>query len=308
MRRLVAGLLFVTEHGGATMNIVTIEATDGANLRGNVYEPEGEPAYQLLVFPGIGVPQRVFRHIARWFAGNGVRVVTFDYRGMGASKLDQFALQTASLTTWATRDAVGALRFVEQSSKAPVVLLGHSFGGQALGFSDEFRRLQGAILVGSQFGLARHWDGLARVKIAAYWNLILPASAAVYEVVPGWTGLGERLPRGVAREWARWGRTREWLLPHVEGAERRYATFDRPIRAYAMTDDDIAPPRGVSDLLGRFRAAEVERVDLAPSDLSLPKIGHIGLFRPGAPERIWKEMFDFGCRVAGCVPSLERAG
>ena len=290
------------------MNRVTIEATDGVNLVGNVYEPEGEPAYQLLALPGIGVPQRVFRHLAAWFAGNGVRVVTIDYRGMGASNLDQTALRTASLTTWATRDAVGALRFVEQSNQAPVVLLGHSFGGQALGFSDEFRRLHGVIMVGSSFGLARHWDGLARVKLAAYWNLILPASAAVFDIVPGWTGLGEPLPRGVAREWALWGRTREWLLSHVEGAERRYATFDRPIRAYAMTDDDIAPPRAVSDLLGRFRATAVERIDLAPSDLALPKIGHVGLFRPGATERIWREMFDFGSRVARPVSSIERAG
>jgi len=237
-----------------------------------------------------------------------VRVVTIDYRGVGASKLDPRALRTANLTNWATRDAVGALRFLEQSNKAPVLLLGHSFGGQTLGFSNEFRRLHGAILVGSSFGQARHWDGLARVKVAAYWNLVLPASALVFDVLPAWTGLGQPLPRGVAREWALWGRTREWLLPHVEWAERRYATFDRPIRAYAMIDDDIAPPRAVSDLLGRFRSTAVERIDLAPSDLALPKIGHIGLFRPGASERIWREMFDFGCRAARRVPPIERAG
>ena len=74
-----------------------------------------------------------------------------------------------------------------------------------------------------------------------------------------------------------------------------------------MIDDDIAPPRAVSDLLGRFRATAVDRIDLAPSDLALPKIGHMGLFRPGAPERIWREMFDFGRRVARCVPPIERA-
>jgi predicted alpha/beta hydrolase len=289
------------------MNVVTIEATDGVNLLGNVYPPEREVLYQLLVLPGIGVPQRVFRRLAEWFACKGVRVVSIDYRGVGTSRQDQSALRTASLTTWAARDAVGALRFVERSNKAPVVLLAHSFGGQALGFSDEFRRVQGAILVGSQFAQPRHWDGLGRLKLAAYWNFILPASAAAFDVVPGWTGLGESLPRGVAREWALWGRTREWLLPHVEGAEQRYATFDRPIRAYAMSDDNIAPPRAVSDLLGRFHATAVERIDLAPSDLSLPKIGHIGLFRPGAPERIWSEMFDFGRRVAGRVSPIERA-
>ena len=40
---LVAAPLFVSERGGATMNGVTIEATDSVNLVGNVYEPEGEP-------------------------------------------------------------------------------------------------------------------------------------------------------------------------------------------------------------------------------------------------------------------------
>src|SRR4051794_10685589 len=103
----LASPLLVTRYGGATVNSVTIEATDGVSLQGNVYDPQGEPAYQLLVFPGIGVPQRVFRHIAAWFAGNGVRVVTIDYRGMGTSTGPN-ALRTANLTNWAARDAVGA--------------------------------------------------------------------------------------------------------------------------------------------------------------------------------------------------------
>ena len=175
-----------------------------------------------------------------------------------------------------------------------MVLLGHSFGGQALGFSDEFRRLQGAILVGSRFGQARHWDGLARARIAAYWNLILPASIAVFEIVPGWTGLGVPLPRGVAREWASWGRTREWLLPHVEGAERRYATFDRPIRAYAMIDDDIAPASSGFGSTGTVPHDRGRTHRSRSCRSGAPKIGHMGLFRPGGTERIWEEMFDFG--------------
>jgi predicted alpha/beta hydrolase len=278
-----------------------IPATDGVRLRGYVYPPEGALRFTALILPGIGVPQRVFRHFASFLAASGIRAVTIDYRGMGESLAAPTA--SATLSTWASRDAVGALRFVEALG-APVVLVGHSFGGQVLGFSDEFRRLSAAVLVCSQFGQARHWDGLARLKVATYWRAILPVSALIFDSVPGWTGLGEALPRGVAREWARWGRTHDWLLSHVDGARERYRTFDRPLRVYATMDDPIAPPRAVTDLLDQFRTARTERVDLAPADLGLKKLGHLGLFRPGPSERIWRELVAFAS--AHAVPG-ERA-
>ena len=274
-----------------------VPTSDGLSLRGRIYDSEGPPRFVLLVLGGIGVPQRAFRHLGAWCAPRGVRVVTVDYRGIGESPRDALALQSASLTTWASVDAVGALRFVENSwPGCPIVLLGHSFGGQTLGFSDEFRRLRAAVLVASQFGEARHWDGIERLKVLAYWNLILPSAASLFRVVPGWTGIGEDIPSGVAREWAEWGRTRDWLLPHVAGAEARYAAFARPLRAYAISDDRIAPPRAVSALLRQFRSASIERIDLTPTDLGLQSLGHVGLFRPGPSERIWQDIIDFGTR------------
>jgi predicted alpha/beta hydrolase len=281
----------VTEVLRTCVDAAEITALDGIGVKGYVYRREGEARYTVLVLPGIGVPQRVFRPFASWLASRGVRTVTVDYRGMGESNAPA-AFATATLTAWASSDAVAALRFAETFGD-PVVLVGHSFGGQVLGFSDEFRRLAGAILVGSQFGQARHWDGLARLKLAAYWRAILPLSAALFAVVPAWTGLGAALPRGVAREWARFGRTHDWLLSHVPGARERYATFDRPLRAYAMTDDPIAPPRAVSDLLSRFRATDVERCVLSPETLGVKRLGHLGPFRSGSGERLWPELEAF---------------
>lgn len=275
-----------------------IPAVDGLVLGGRVYEPEAARC-TILVLGGIGVPQRAFRHFGAWCAPRGVRVVTVDYRGMGESARDAPALDSATLTNWATFDAVGALRFVERTwPEQRPVLLGHSFGGQTLGFSDEFRRLAAAVLVASQFGEAAHWDGFDRLKVSAYWNLILPGAVAVFsKQVPGWTGIGEAIPTGVAREWALWGRSRGWSLAHVRGAAERYAAFDRPLRAYSISDDKIAPPRAVSALLRQFRATEPERVALTPADLDLQKLGHLGLFRTGA-ERIWQEIADFATRHA----------
>lgn len=278
----------------------TITTSDGIELSALVYEPTSRPELDLLALPGIGVPQRVFRHLGAWLGERGVRMTTIDYRGMGTSPRDRAAIASASLTTWATIDAVAALRFAESlADGGPVALLGHSFGGQALGFSDEFRRVRAAVLVGSQFGQARHWDGLGRLRIATYWHVVLPLVSSLTPVIPGWLGLREPLPSGVAREWARWGRSRDWLLSHVPGAAERYAAFDRPLRAYAMLDDPIAPPRAVTALLERFRATRPERIDLSPRDLGLERLGHVGLFRPKGTERVWRELLAF---VSGGEP------
>ena len=48
-----------------------------------------------------------------------------------------------------------------------------------------------------------------------------PAASALFETMPGWTGVGEAIPRGVAREWSRWGRSPRWYLDHVPGARDR---------------------------------------------------------------------------------------
>ncbi|MEM7137884.1 MAG: alpha/beta hydrolase [Myxococcota bacterium] len=281
----------VTNSRKATGEPVSIIAADGHPLVGRLYQPIGPPKAVLLGLPGIGVPQRVFRHVGPWLAERGVTLVTVDYRGIGDSCTPE-GVASASLSTWALADAVGAQRYVRRRYGASPVLLAHSFGGQMLGMADELHDAQGAILVGSQLAHRHHWDGLGRLKIEFFWRALLPSTARLFDPVPKWV-LGEALPAGVAREWRRWALSPDWLLSHVDGAAARYARFDRAIRAYGISDDDIAPPRAVGDLLSRFRGADVTRVDVTPDALGRDHIGHLGLFRPDSTEMIWEEWLRF---------------
>jgi predicted alpha/beta hydrolase len=275
----------------AASNAVCIPAADGHPLGGRVYEPIGPTDATILALPGIGVPQRVFRHVGDWLAQRGVRVVSVDYRGIGESA-SQDGGATASLSTWALADAVGALRFVRDQYATTPVLLGHSFGGQALGIAEELHEVRAAIFVGSQLGHPQHWDGLGRLKVELLWRALLPVTTRFFDPIPKWV-VGEELPGGVAREWLSWGRGDDWLMTYIEGADARYASFSRPILAYAISDDDIAPPRAVDDLLRRFANADVRRVDITPEALGSSNIGHVGLFRPTNTARVWEHWLQF---------------
>jgi predicted alpha/beta hydrolase len=149
------------------------------------------------------------------------------------------------------------------------------------------------VLVGAQIGLPRYWDGFERFKVEVYWRIVLPAACLLFDPLPAWLGFGTRLPRGVAAEWARWGRSPEWFFSWEDNAIARFDAFDSPVLAYAIADDAIAPRRAVDALLDRYRSAAVIRRDLDPTDVGLANIGHVGFFRPGAIEPVWDEALAF---------------
>ena len=264
---------------------------DGVALAATTYTGPKPAAMTVLMLPGIGVPQRAFRHMAIWFAEKGVRCLTVDYRGMGRS-FTPGGVATATLSAWARNDAVAALEHAESSWPEPVMLLGHSFGGQVVGLASAFQRVRAAVFVGAQFGQPRHWDGWRRLGLASYWFLFLPVVCALFKVLPSWSGPAGPLPRGVAREWSRWGRSRDWYLSWEPEAAALLGKFPAPLMAYAISDDSIAPPRAVSALLDRFSKAV--RRELTPAELGLARIGHVGLLRPSQENRpVWQEILQF---------------
>lgn len=284
--------------------MITLSALDGLELQATLYEPAQPCQATLLALPGIGVPRRVFRHIGPWLSSHGLRVVTLDYRGMFGSG-GRRGLETASLTAWARLDAAGAIRDIEQRCPGPLALLAHSYAGQMAGLVDDFRKFQAVVTVGSGFGQPHHFSGRTRAFVTTSWYLTLPVVSRFAAQVPGWLGLGERLPAGVAREWARWGRHPDWLLGHVAGARARYARFDRPILALDATDDDIGTVSAANALFAQYTGAAVERLRFTPEEVGRPRLGHSGLFKPEAATRVWPRILD---HVRLQLPELRLAG
>ena len=166
---------------------------------------------------------------------------------------------------------------------------GHSFGGQALALTDEAFHVERALLVGAQSTPMPHWTWRDRARFMPVLYGVAPVVSHVAGYTPGWLGLSEDLPTGVMQEWTRWLRSPGYLFDHVAGASERAAALPLTLEAWAIADDDYAPPPAVRDLVRRFDSAQRQLRDIRPSEVGVRRIGHFGAFRRRFAETLWPQ-------------------
>jgi predicted alpha/beta hydrolase len=271
---------------------ITLHTDDGLRLGAQLFVPHGEPRATVVVHGATATPQRYYRAFARALAARGLRVLTYDYRGIGESRPDSLRGFNATMTEWATKDAKAALEAALRYPE-PVVFVGHSFGGQLVGLLDVPERVRAMVTVGAQLGWVGHWPLARRLAYASMWSALVPASVLAFGYQPGFLGLGVDLPSGVALEWARWCSSPSYLLDHHRDAEARFAAIDVPVLAYSFTDDGFAPRRSVEAYLSKLRGARVVHRRFAPSTLGKDEVDHFGFFRRGVVPSLWEETIGF---------------
>jgi len=275
---------------------LAVDTRDGVTLAVDLHTPVGAPPRAVaIVAPAMGVRRRFYRPFAGFLAGAGIAALVPDYRGIGDSAPRSLRGWSAALHDWGDLD----LPAVVDAARArfpgvPLVWIGHSIGGQLFGLLPE-APIARALLVGAQNGHWRNWPGVARrAAMAALWWAVIPGMTALAGKLPmAAFGQGEDLPVGVAREWARWGRTRDYIAGFAR--RRGPSGFDRftgPVRSYAITDDGYAPPPSVHALAADFRTARTEVVEVAPAAIGKRRLGHFGAFRPSA-QALWAEWADW---------------
>ena len=274
-----------------TSSPLRIAARDGFELGATLYEPDaaaGEPRALVLIAPATGVLRRLYQPFATFLAGEGFRVLTWDWRGTGDSRPASLRGFAATMTDWATLDFAGVLDWAAAHAERRALLaVGHSFGGQALGLvaGDGGNALAGAVTVAAQSGYWGRWPSPKRYYYAGIWYVLVPMFTTLYGYFPSrLLGFGEDLPSGVARQWARWCRSREYL-----GDWRGHERFAAPILALSFADDPYAPAAAVDALHEHYAAAQVERRHLRPQEADVARIGHFGFFKPGVPQ-LWREV------------------
>jgi predicted alpha/beta hydrolase len=278
---------------------LSFRTDDGVELSALRY---GQPATArggVLIAPAMGVPQAFYAAFAQWLAGQGWLVMSFDYRGMGASRPAAHARSLrgfeASIRTWAERDAAGALEALAAQlpdAKAPLHWLGHSLGGQIVGLLPNHGRVHRIVTVGTGSGYWRENAPSLRRIAWLLWYGIAPAALRLAGYFPGrrLRMVGD-LPEGVMRQWRAWCLHRDYLMGEGGPAWRqRYAGVRAPILALSFTDDEFMSARSIESLHGFYSGATQTHRRIAPHQFGQRRIGHFGFFRPQHREALWTQV------------------
>ena len=282
-------------NGGARLDneeSLTIVAADGFPLAAVLTRPPARARAILVINSAMGVPHRIYAPFARFMAQQGIVSLRYDYRGISGSAPASLRGFEGSLLDWAQLDypsAVAAAR--REYPDVPLVLLGHSVGGQIFGLDRASLEATALIGVAAQSGYWRHWDGAGRVGLWSLWHIFIPSLTPTLGFFPASLfGMGENLPRNVALQWAACGRHPEYVRNPDWGAkEQHYESIGAPLLSIGMADDFFAPPRSVDAFRRWFPRSAVTSVTVPTTE----RLGHFGWFREsqGAPH--WRAMLDW---------------
>jgi predicted alpha/beta hydrolase len=275
---------------------LTMAARDGYALGATRRRPEGEPRGTVLIAAATAVRAGFYRRFATYLAERGFDAVTFDYRGVGRSRPSSLKGFDARMRDWASLDTTAAVDFAATINPGkPLVYVGHSFGGQALGLLPNNVKVSRALLVASQVGYWRYVTGaFERYRVYAMLRFIGPAMVNTLGYLPAGVGLGDGVPRGVFLEWAGWCMQPGYLFDD-ETLETRanFPNYKNALRAVGMADDPWATPPAIARLLQGFTGTKPEHITIEPRSVGATKIGHFNFFRADFRDKLWKDAVDW---------------
>ena len=98
---------------------ITFQGIDDYSLAATLFMPRGPRRQAILINSATAVPRKIYAGFATYLAGRGSVVVTYDYRGIGASKPATLKGFETSMSDWAARDVTAAVNYMRARAGRP---------------------------------------------------------------------------------------------------------------------------------------------------------------------------------------------
>ena len=280
----------ITAPAKAKQTTHVFKTRDGADLVGELFLPAARRPFALVIINGAtGVPQRYYKHFARWLAEErGLACLTYDYRDIGRSTDGPLRRSTTTMAHWGIEDAEAARRFARiVLPDIPIWLIGHSLGGMMLPFQRDFGGVRRIINVGS--GAVHHLDHPwpYRDQAMAFRIVLGPIGTAIRGFQPARAiGVGENLPRRAFWQWRRWCTSKGFYQADIGKTLPEFEpnAITAPIRFLSVSDDDLCPRNSTAKLFTLYGQGEIVDIEAGHD-----QIGHTGLFARANAHR-WPEI------------------
>lgn len=271
---------------------IQVPCRDGYRLGGHLWIPASDAERgMVIVNPATGVAAKYYHRYARFLAQQGFSVVTYDYRGIGASRPPRLRSLRMEWRHWGEMDFDAVVHWAR--TRAPhglLAVVGHSIGGFLPGFSANAHRIDRILTVGAQYAFWRNYAPTHRLGLLLRWHVVMPTLTLGLGYFPGKRlGWLEDLPAGVALEWSFRRQRMELNYPRDERTAilHRFAAVHAPILAVGLTDDEYGTRPAIQAGLDYYTGAPRQQVELRPTDLGFDAVGHFSMFHDRHADSFW---------------------
>lgn len=270
-------------------------AADGVALKGRLIEAK-EPKAALILNPGTATKTSFYIPFAEFLAEHGYSVLLWNYRGFCESRQGSLKGSDIYFSDIGRYDIPAAIdKAKELYSELPLYCIGHSAGGQQLGFAYNCNELSGMIAIAVSTG---YFGGMPlgyRIQAHAFFKLITPISNALFGYVKAAKlNIMEDLPPKLAKEWGKWCARPDFFFdprfakkkPHLA----EFQTYNFPVHVFTADDDEISTDFNTHSLWKHIQSTQpIEFTRYKAADMPRKTVGHFGYFRR-ANQQIWQDV------------------
>jgi len=275
-------------------SLIQVTCDDNTVLAAHLYQPKNECIGAVMIAPATGIKKEFYGSFAAFLAEQGFGVITFDNRGIGASQSLSLSDNSASLQCWGEKDMpaiFNALKNYFPDTKYHLV--GHSAGGQLVGLMHNAAELSSMFNFACSSGCLKNMEWKYRAKAHFFMNMFIPVNNLLFGYVKShWVGMGEPLPKNVAKQWQQWCNGQGYVKTAFGQTihHHLYDELELPSKWSYAIDDDIANHANVLDMISVFTKAKdhADVHEYKPKDHALNEIGHMKFFSRKA-KPLWND-------------------
>ena len=273
---------------------ISISASVNWELAATLFENTNslKDAPVVLLSSAAGVPRGYYSNFARCLISEGAKaVLTYDYRGMSDSAGDRTRWPELRMFDWARYDFADSAKWLkEQYPDRPLLGMGHSFGGQALGLSGASHLFERYVTVATMSG---YWRGLdTPYRVWFQTQLIGKPISKLLGYVPKLLAPGEGFPGKIMLDWANWiAKPNYWFDENDVPGLENFAHVTLPFLSIGIKDDPWGTAGAVASFMQHYSNAEFHQhwIEIGESG----PIGHLGFFRQKHRDHHWSAAVGF---------------
>lgn len=272
-----------------------VQCADGVILKGLLLLPQ-QPKAIIQFNGGTAAKKEFYLPFLEFLAQNGFAVALWDYRGSGESAPQNLKECNFNFLDYGTKDMPTIKKYLQTKfADLPLLVVGHSVGGQQLGFMDSLEGIKGFVGFAVSTGYFGYMPLAYRLQATYFFYLFTPLSISLTGYLKAKKfGYMEDLPRRVVTEWRDWCEKPSYFFhPDFYGKtvpEGHFKNYNFPVHVFWATDDPISNQNSVATYWQHIQNTKpITLQKIQPHAYQQKKIEHFGFFKKGMKETLWQE-------------------